>query len=151
LVKCCCFNSSAGVCRCSFTWSTHTNIHPSRVLCALHCGQNQRKKTEGGRGSSSRTHARVVAGRRACICLQIRASSCRISLVSIYSFMIQLSRLYPSHWSFMGIRALTMQDSIIEFKTINYILFMVFCWCGSIFIEERGRKNKTPSLRPKSY
>jgi len=39
-----------------------------------------------------------------------------------------------------------MQDSITESKTINYIIFMVFCWCGSIFIEERGRKNKTPSL-----
>ena len=45
-----------------------------------------------------------------------------------------------------GVRALAMQDSIIESKTINYIVFMVFCWCGSIFIEERGRKNKTPSL-----
>ena len=44
------------------------------------------------------------------------------------------------------VRALTMQDSITESKTLNYILFMVFCWCGSIFIEERGRKNKTPSL-----
>ena len=43
-------------------------------------------------------------------------------------------------------RSLIMQDSITESKTINYILFMVFCWCGSIFIEERGRKNKTPSL-----
>jgi len=38
------------------------------------------------------------------------------------------------------LRALTMQDSIIESKTINYILFMVFCWCGGIFIEEKGRK-----------
>jgi len=35
------------------------------------------------------------------------------------------------------LRALTMQDSIIESKTINYILFMVFCLCGSIFIEEK--------------
>ena len=26
-----------------------------------------------------------------------------------------------------GLRALTMQDSITESKTINYILFMVFC------------------------
>jgi len=45
-----------------------------------------------------------------------------------------------------GLRALTMQDSITESKTLNYILFIVFCGCGSIFIEERGRKNKTPSL-----
>ena len=45
-----------------------------------------------------------------------------------------------------SLRALTMQDSITESKTLNYILFMVFCWCGSIFIEERGIKNKTPSL-----
>jgi hypothetical protein len=42
-----------------------------------------------------------------------------------------------------AIRALTMQDSIIESKTIYYTLFMVFCWCGYIFIEERERKNKT--------
>jgi len=35
-----------------------------------------------------------------------------------------------------------MQDSSTEFKIINYILFMVFCWCGSIFIEERCRKKK---------
>jgi len=26
-----------------------------------------------------------------------------------------------------GLRALTMQDSITESKTINYILFIVFC------------------------
>jgi hypothetical protein len=44
------------------------------------------------------------------------------------------------------VRPLTMQDSITESKTINYILFMIFCWYNSIFIEERGRKNKTPSL-----
>ena len=37
-------------------------------------------------------------------------------------------------------RALTMQDSITKSKTINYIFFMVFCWCCSIFIEERGKK-----------
>jgi len=47
---------------------------------------------------------------------------------------------------FLPNMALTMQDSITEFKKINYILFMIFCWCGNIFIEERGRKNKTPSL-----
>jgi len=35
-----------------------------------------------------------------------------------------------------GLRVLTMQDYITASKTINYILFMVFCWCGSIFIED---------------
>jgi hypothetical protein len=30
-------------------------------------------------------------------------------------------------WGSGGLRALTMQDSIIEFKTIYYILFMIFC------------------------
>jgi len=48
--------------------------------------------------------------------------------------------------SLYSVWTLTMQDSIIESKTINYIVFMVFCWCGSIFIEERDRKNKTSSL-----
>jgi hypothetical protein len=33
-----------------------------------------------------------------------------------------------------------MQDSIVESKTIYYTLFMVFYWCGNIFIEERGKK-----------
>ena len=33
-----------------------------------------------------------------------------------------------------------MQDSITESKTINYILFIVFCWCGNIFIEEKIEK-----------
>jgi hypothetical protein len=41
-----------------------------------------------------------------------------------------------------GLRALTMQDSIIESKTIYYTLFMVFCWCDNIFIEERERKKQ---------
>ena len=37
-------------------------------------------------------------------------------------------------------RTLTMQDSITESKTINYILFMLFCWRDNIFIEEKDRK-----------
>jgi len=31
------------------------------------------------------------------------------------------------------------------YKIINYILFIVFCWCGSIFIEERGKKKDSKS------
>jgi len=38
------------------------------------------------------------------------------------------------------VRALTMQDPITESKIINYILFIIFYWCDSIFIEESGRK-----------
>jgi hypothetical protein len=38
-----------------------------------------------------------------------------------------------------------MQDSIIESKTIYYTLFMVFCWCGNIFIEEREKKQDSKS------
>jgi len=30
----------------------------------------------------------------------------------------------------------------LESKIINYILFMVFCWCGSIFIEEKDKKKQ---------
>jgi hypothetical protein len=38
-----------------------------------------------------------------------------------------------------------MQDSIIESKTIYYTLFMVFCWCGNIFFEEREKKKDSKS------
>ena len=48
---------------------------------------------------------------------------------------------------FVSLRALTMQDSIIESKTINYILFMVFLLMWQQIFEEKGRKNKTSSLK----
>jgi hypothetical protein len=35
-----------------------------------------------------------------------------------------------------------MQDSIIEFKAINYILFMIFYWYDKIFIKEKVEKIK---------
>jgi len=37
-------------------------------------------------------------------------------------------------------RALTVQDSIIESETINYILFMVFCWCDSNLLKKEVEK-----------
>jgi hypothetical protein len=48
------------------------------------------------------------------------------------------------------VTALTMQDSIIESKTIYYTLFMVFCWCGNIFIEKKGEKDSKSYLDSKS-
>ena len=46
------------------------------------------------------------------------------------------------------------EDSNIRFRAVPIytlpwslsLLFIVFCWCGSIFMEERGREIKTSSL-----